>query len=591
MNPFRKYVNSNNPAPFLGALRQMSFHADNMGLAVSRQRVTTKAGEVILTRAGGIDYVKITPTRSGLTTFSVEYNTSFGKPRIANVDLHVKCKSGKIYYYDFSSNLTGLSGENADADGCLISLSSLPSSMFSTEEVTFMGYPFKYITAKKGVMVSPGTPYYLGAVEPGTDELTPNPDAIGLSVDVQPEPKEGDVINYNNVTVFNIDRRYVFVVSPIKATLDGPFGGFPSSEQILDSFPDPPESFMIRVNGYEYLGSYDESLSGVPPNFGSAYIIWTPAGENWTTLVRGDIPGGWLVNGNYRSWGRFFRDGWIPLGDYAADVPSVITTYTRTLASAENDFAPLGFKVSFWNLYAALKPYPSEALFSEGATQSQIMAQITANLNLGKVWPENALEWYYEGDGMTPDVDRVLSFNALNPEHSWMATGSAAVAATSVWENNNSKDIDYISIPPYMQGHAVVPGTGQPYIWIGQMLSLTEVGGYSGRVYNSCEQRSGGMSFGGYYHYKIDIQEATTREFLANNIICRGRYDEEGPSIYEFVAPGGSAELSMSITNPFFDREYDDYYGHYVETYYKLIGGVSGSISFSGFQLPGKNTR
>lgn len=57
----RKYVNSNDPSPFMGEIKKMSLHAANMGLSISKQKIKTKDGEVQLQRINNVDYVTILP--------------------------------------------------------------------------------------------------------------------------------------------------------------------------------------------------------------------------------------------------------------------------------------------------------------------------------------------------------------------------------------------------------------------------------------------------------------------------------------------------------------------------------------------------
>lgn len=74
MNPFRKYRSDADPAPFIGALRKMSFHADQMhGFTggVQRLRQITPDGEVILTRVNDMDIVDIFPTI--VSSFIIEF--------------------------------------------------------------------------------------------------------------------------------------------------------------------------------------------------------------------------------------------------------------------------------------------------------------------------------------------------------------------------------------------------------------------------------------------------------------------------------------------------------------------------------------
>lgn len=68
MSPFRKYRTDADPTPFIGALRKMSFHADQMhGFSGGAQRLhqTTPDGEVILTRVNDMDIVDIFPAIRG----------------------------------------------------------------------------------------------------------------------------------------------------------------------------------------------------------------------------------------------------------------------------------------------------------------------------------------------------------------------------------------------------------------------------------------------------------------------------------------------------------------------------------------------
>jgi hypothetical protein len=72
MSPFRKYRTDADPTPFIGALRKMSFHADQMhGFTggVQRLRQVTPDGEVILTRVNDMDIVDIFPTATLANTF------------------------------------------------------------------------------------------------------------------------------------------------------------------------------------------------------------------------------------------------------------------------------------------------------------------------------------------------------------------------------------------------------------------------------------------------------------------------------------------------------------------------------------------
>jgi hypothetical protein len=58
----RKYVNDSDPSSFMGEIKKMSLHADNMGLSVVRLRQITPNGEVQLMRTNGIDYITVTPS-------------------------------------------------------------------------------------------------------------------------------------------------------------------------------------------------------------------------------------------------------------------------------------------------------------------------------------------------------------------------------------------------------------------------------------------------------------------------------------------------------------------------------------------------
>lgn len=115
----RKYVNSNDPSPFMGEIKKMSFHADNVGLAVSRQRNTVSGGQVELLRIGGIDLVTVHPSKLLYYTYKFFYGGG-GTPAVEaffevitdsediTITNHVYPGTGSLAdYLTFTDNETG----------------------------------------------------------------------------------------------------------------------------------------------------------------------------------------------------------------------------------------------------------------------------------------------------------------------------------------------------------------------------------------------------------------------------------------------------------------------------------------------------
>jgi hypothetical protein len=264
-------------------------------------------------------------------------------------------------------------------------------------------------------------------------------------------------------------------------------------------------------------------------------------------------------------------------------------THIITPSGVSDDPAPLAFKVSFWNLFAVGKGYPTEAQLPPDATLSEIMAQLTLNLGQGKTWPEEMLVWYYNGDGITDNT----GFNNLNPLHAWAGSFSVSVTGSKEYVNNSVSDKSYAGSPDGYIPNAVVRGVGQPYFWFGEAMQGAIDLPYEGLVWNYIENKQGSVGGGGTAYFKFVITSTfPPYVFLANNIKAYASCVFTGDaSVDEWVSPCGSYSLSGSLNNTQAGKEYDAYYGHYVETYYKMIGTASGQAGITSYQLPRKNSR
>jgi len=97
---FRKYRSDADPSPFMGAIRNMSFHAD----ALTRNRNTiqkmsrrTPDGEVFLMRVGGIDYIDIVPTGVAQIYYLVRYRNKDGIEHIKLLNIDKKEITDFVY--------------------------------------------------------------------------------------------------------------------------------------------------------------------------------------------------------------------------------------------------------------------------------------------------------------------------------------------------------------------------------------------------------------------------------------------------------------------------------------------------------------
>jgi hypothetical protein len=121
MSPFRSYRGSEDPSPFMGLIKKLSFNAGQMNAitgGVTRLRGKTKDGEVELMRVGEVDYVTvnvITPVLQIILTFISEFDES-----------NVRSGTDLIYVYD------------ADMESVPVTITEKVSGYVGNEKYTYV---------------------------------------------------------------------------------------------------------------------------------------------------------------------------------------------------------------------------------------------------------------------------------------------------------------------------------------------------------------------------------------------------------------------------------------------------------------------
>ena len=292
----RKYVNSNDPSPFMGEIKKMSFHADNMGMSISSQRKKIVEGEVRLLRSGGIDYITVVPTEQIQAGFSVEFHSDNGLC-LGNESLHLYLKDREgIQYFNTEFNPYYLQTLNsppiinnvwdffcpaglqqtisADNQGLLL----FDSGFFQMAEEDST-YKVTWWDTQYGPKDSFGTPagyFSFREAIAGTDSYD--------SVSVSPiRPTE--IVSGKVVGIYNVNKRYYFKI--YSYTFD------PSKVSSLNGVTYEEGKTAFR---------FSSTLTAGMPSF-MLYVNVSPPTGNSCGFT-------WFLPKSYTSWRDFIVNGW-----------------------------------------------------------------------------------------------------------------------------------------------------------------------------------------------------------------------------------------------------------------------------------------